>query len=582
MHRLSMAARRKGAAALTWQWTASRMSWPDDAIRRDGQATSWSSSVSTFAGLAIVVLALQAWMGAFRVERGMYSDEAAHFMNGLLIRDYIYQAIGSNPVAFAEQYYLSYPKIAPLMWPPLFHAALGLSLLPGWPPAPVALLLVGLSATWVAWRLYCVVETFANQVVGFVAVALFLTTPLVMQISSVVMLDIVIAALAFEATYWLARFVRSASSRDAALYGVFTALACLTKGNGVSLVLLPVILIPITGRFNLLRRPGLYIAAAIVLVFGAPLLAVSAQFDASIGDFGPVTIADVINRFAFYGRELGRDIGPVSLGLAMIALAVVTARGRRRRDDTVPLTEAMAALVVAAILFHVLSPHRLSVDRYMTMAIAPIIALAIVGAFALAQSIRVDARRPGVASAIAIIVAIAALAGRATLHPREPLGYRQIVARLAASDLLAGRRMLVVSDEAGEGAAVTEVAALNLHPAPTVIRGSKLLAQDDWMGRHFQMSYASPTALMQDLEDLHVEYVLVDRSTYSPQVPYFGQVRQLTDAEHHRLKRVDIAAQQLSGPTRRLELYRVKVKSPGPPKTLQVGLTHTLGRTLRR
>jgi len=42
--------------------------------------------------------------GAFTVERGFDSDDAAHLMNGLVIRDYIDQAFDTNPVRFAEQY----------------------------------------------------------------------------------------------------------------------------------------------------------------------------------------------------------------------------------------------------------------------------------------------------------------------------------------------------------------------------------------------------------------------------------------------------------------------------------------------
>jgi hypothetical protein len=539
--------------------------------------------VAIFAGFLVAALALQAWMGAYNVERGFYLDDAAHFMNGLVIRDYLYHAIGSDPVGFAEQYYLSYPKIAPLMWPPLFHVVLGLCLLPGWPAAPAALFLVGLSMAWASWRLHRIVCQLAGPAAGLVAAGLFLTTSLVMQIASVVMLDVVIAALSLEAAYWLGRFVCSTSSRDAALYGVFTALACLTKGNGVSIVLMPLIMILIAGRVDLLRRAGLYIAAAIVVVFAVPLLAVSARFDAGIGDFGPVTVADVIRRLAFYGRILWTNVGAVSLGLAVVGAGAVMARALRRRDDAAPLAEALVALSVAAILFHVLNPARVSVSRYLTMAIGPIIGLAIVGALAVAQRMRTNATRRLAFWAIVAVVLVAAVADRRTLVPRRPLGYQRVVAQLAGANRMAGRRLLVVSDEVGEGAAVTEAAVLSLQPAPTIIRGSKLLAHDNWNGDHFQMAYASPLALMQDLEDLHVEYVLLDRSGHSAQLPYFEQVRALTDAGHGRLERMETAAPNAAtGPTRELELYHVTTQSPGPPKGLQIGLEYTLGRTLQR
>jgi hypothetical protein len=541
-----------------------------------------SQSLAIFAGFLFIALALQVWMGAFSVERGFYSDDAAHFLNGLVIRDYLYHAIGTDPLKFAEQYYLTYPKIAPLMWPPLFHVTLGLFLLPGWPAAPAALLLVGLCSTWVAWRLQSMVRELAGPAAGVVAAGLFLTTPLVMQISSVVMLDVVIAAFSLEAAYWLAQFVRSTSSRDAGLYGVFTALACLTKGNGVALVLMPILIVLITGRFNLLRRAGLYVAAAIVLVFATPLLAISARFDAGIGDFAPVTAVDVAQRMSYYGGHLWTNVGAVSLGFAVLGACVVLARARQRPDAAVPLAEALLALAASAMLFHLLNPHKVAVGRYLTMAIGPIIGLAIVGAAAVAQGVRSEpSRRLRLAATLALVI-VAALVVRPAPAPRRPLGYRRVVSRLATANQLAGRRLLVVSDEIGEGAAVTEAATLNLPVAPTIVRGSKLLASDNWMGAHFQLTYGSSSALMKDLEDLHIDYILLDRSEQPARLPYFEQVRELTDTSRGRLELIEAPAPNpATGPTRPLELYRVKTQSPGPPKSLQISLRHTLGRTLQ-
>jgi len=75
------------------------------------------------------------------------------------------------------------------MWPPLFQVVLGLWLAPGWPAGLAALLLVGLATAWTTWRLRQIVRLLAGPTSALVAVAAFLTTPLVMEFSSVVMLD---------------------------------------------------------------------------------------------------------------------------------------------------------------------------------------------------------------------------------------------------------------------------------------------------------------------------------------------------------------------------------------------------------
>jgi hypothetical protein len=537
----------------------------------------WSRAerLVTFAILFVAATLVQSWMGALRVEHGLYSDDAAHFMNGMLIRDYLTQAIGSDPMRFAEQYYLHYPKIAPLMWPPLFHVVLGMSLLAGFGAAPTALFLVGFAAAWTAYRLHVIIRQVCGSGLGFVAAGMFLTTPLVMNMSSVVMLDVILAALAIEAAYWLARFASSRSWRHAAAYGALAAAACLTKGNGVAVVLLPLLLMAITRRFNLLRGPGLYIAAAIVLVVAVPILAISASFDAGIGDFGFVTLARVWNRMVFYGGDLWREIGAALIGLALIGGTVATIRARRRPAEAVPLTEALLALVAAAVLFHLLNPHLVSANRYLTMAIAPIIGIAMAGILDI-RSLRVG---PGPMVTTVIALAVVASAADRRVEPLIPLGYRTVVGQLASTHQLAGRRLLVVADEIGEGAAVTEAAVLGLGPAPTIIRGSKLLAHGNW-GGHDQAVYDSPAAMMQDLEDLHVTYLLLDRSAASGRLIYFGQVAALTDFGLGRLERIQIESVGMAA--RPLELYRVVHSSPGAPKSLRIGLQYTIGRTVEQ
>src|SRR6185295_7948404 len=106
------------------------------------------SSRLVFCLLAVLTLGGQIATGAYRSEAGNYPDEAAHFMNGLLLREYVTHAIGQNPLHFAERYYLNYPKIAPMMWPPVFHLVEGLFLLPGWPPHAAILVLLALVTAW--------------------------------------------------------------------------------------------------------------------------------------------------------------------------------------------------------------------------------------------------------------------------------------------------------------------------------------------------------------------------------------------------------------------------------------------------
>ena len=264
-----------------------------------------SGAVVAVAMVAVVV-AMQWSVRAFASERGLYGDEAAHFMNGLVLRDYLWEGLGQWPVDFAVDYYRHYPKIAPFMWPPLFHALLGVFLLPGWPPLPAAIVFVGLSTAWIGWRLYLTVCAFAEAPVALGAVALLLSSPMIVTLSRSVMIDILVAACALEAAFWLGRFAHTGATRDGAVYGTMTALACMAKGNGLSVVLAPFGLLLITGQLSLLKRPGLYVAAAIVAGLAAPPLYLAWGLDATLGDFGPpgrMFLPGLPSTVALYGRN---------------------------------------------------------------------------------------------------------------------------------------------------------------------------------------------------------------------------------------------------------------------------------------
>jgi hypothetical protein len=364
---------------------------------------------------------------------------------------------------------------------------------------------------------------------------------------------------------------------------VFTAAACLTKGNGVAVVLMPIAFIAITRRFDLLRKSGLYIAAAIVLVFAVPLLAASARFDAGIGDFGPVTVALVIERCRFYYEHLRDQIGLPILVLSTIGLVLAVRRGWKGREpESLPLAESLAAVVIAGMAFHLLNPHQVSVTRYMTMIVGPLVALACLTAWQLADRIQMLPGRSTARIATASALVLSTLAMRPAPQVVKTLGYREAIAHLAARGEIAGRRLLVISDEIGEGAWVTEGAVLGLQPAPMMVRGSKLLASDTWGGHDVRLRYDSPAALLDELEAMQIAYVLIDLSDGAAKLPYFSQVATLARTEPVRFAPEFSLTASASGPRRSLALYQVTSPTVGPAKPLQIDLTSTLGRTVSR
>jgi hypothetical protein len=517
-------------------------------------------------GCLVLVLAMQVYSGAYLVEPGSYSDDVAHLMNGMVLRDYLTSALGHDPMAFAQGYYASYPKIAPLMWPPLFHVALGLFLLPGWPAGAGSLVFVALIAGWLGWRLYTVARTVSPGMGLWLVPLLVLTTPLVASLFSVVMLDIAIAALSLEACHWLARYWRSGATRHAALFGLFVAFACLTKGNGVALVLAPAAFIAITGRFDMLRRPGLYWAALIVVTLAGPLLLISARNDAAIGDFGFISVAEMFRRVVFYSTHLWRQLGPAVLAFAVVGV-IATLRRRRDKDTAAVLAAALLAVLMASATFHILMPVKAAVTRYLTVAIGPIVVFALLGAWEAARRAYPVYWRTSAFGLLAALIVVATLAARPAVRIVKPLGYRSVVAAMAAAGELPGRRVLIVGDEIGEGAFVAEAAISRLSTPPTIVRGSKFLASDTWNGHNFRMTYSSPDELYKDLHAYGIEYVVVDQSEQSLRLAYFNQVRALT-VDRLEPVRPDVSN---GSAVRPIAVFRVPLDpSAGPALPLQI------------
>jgi hypothetical protein len=524
----------------------------------------------------LVVLGIQIAVGAFHSERGLFSDESSHLMNGLLLRDYLREGLGQNPLAFARDYYHHYPKIAPFMWPPLFHTILGLVLLPGWSPTIAALVLLALCTTWTAWRLYTVILSFSSVPVALGAVGLFLATPAVISLTSSVMIDIVIAMFALESAYWLGRFCHTKATRDGVLFGIVTALGCMSKGNGISAVVAPVLLVG-AGHHRLLRKPGLYVAAAIVMVLAVPPLYVAYQLDASLGDFGPLTWMLVWKRWVFFSGQVWHQLGTGPILFAFVGMAATIARRSKISPATAGTAAGLSSVAAGAFAFHLLSPHTVSHARYITLALAPLLGLTALGVTTVTLVVRARPARWALQLLIFGVLVVAHLAAHPLLAAQAPLGYRTVMRTLDERRQLAGHRVLVVSNENGEGAAVVEAGVRHPVPAATIVRGSKVLASDDWMGRNLRLKYRRAGDLLADLEAMHVDYIVVDSSADALRLPYWPLVAEMVSTHPDRIDKIlELAVDPVRGPIRPLALFRLKFRTPGAPKAIELSGSSSL------
>jgi len=520
-----------------------------------------------FTAFLAVVVAVQLSSGAYQADLGNYSDEAAHFMNGLVLRDYLVDGMGQEPAAFARSYYLSYPKIAPLVWPPFFHAALALVLLPRWAPHAAALLLVAAFAAWTALRLSRFLDSIASPFAVRLVPLAFLATPLIMQLESAVMADIAVAATALEATWWLCRYVASQRLWHAVLFGIFAACCCLAKGNGMAIVLVPILFVALARTPELLKQRGLYLAGALVLVFAGPFVYISYEFAAAMGDFTAGSPSSAAGRMMFFATALTKQISVPATGLVMIGAASAL---RVRASDDLFATAArigLIALAAAGILLHVGLPIQYPDARYVSMAIAPLMGLTAVGAEALASRMASPERASMVRAALLCAAAVALLINAEPIR-RQSLGYDHVVSTLTPNRL-AGERVLIVSDELGEGAFVSQVAVHEPNPRPILVRGSKLLIEQDWMHGPAVPLYTSAEQTLQNLKEWHIQYVVVDCSLEAQAVPYWSHIRSvLHDYPEDFDRLVSSTTAPVADGARTIEIYQLKHLPDGRAKDL--------------
>ena len=104
------------------------MSTSDDAgaVRPRVAAGAGGATPRWFLGWLVpftaICVAAQTRIAAYTGDLSRTPDEAAHFVNSAMIRDYWVRALGTDPVRFALEYYAHLPRVSVGHWPPFFHA----------------------------------------------------------------------------------------------------------------------------------------------------------------------------------------------------------------------------------------------------------------------------------------------------------------------------------------------------------------------------------------------------------------------------------------------------------------------------
>ncbi len=339
----------------------------------------------------------------------------------------------------------------------------------------------------------------------------------------------------------------------------------------------------ITRRFYLLKRPGLYYAAAIVLVFGVPWQLISYKLlTPTMGPKVPLSLLQRLDEVLFYGRILAANFGWALTPFALVGIAVFLVRLCRGDRADLTLTGALALLLSVWIFHSALAIHE---SRYMVSAIPAVILLTIAGLDWVVRSMPVPGIPVATRSAVLGVIVAALVLAQSWAVPRKPhWGLDQAAHSLLSNKDYAGASFLIVANAAGEGAFISEVVTHDDRPDHFVLRSSKVLVNTSWFGANFQVLYPTTDGLLNFLDHAPISAVVLDTLAVEADSNSAQQaVDQLQQSVAQAL--ASDATWQLGGsfPRDGDEASRIKVYTrigPQPAGDVQLSMRYTLGSNL--
>jgi hypothetical protein len=470
----------------------------------------WQSTVPAFFALLALAVLLQWLGGAYRSEFGGHPDEPAHYVTGLMVRDYLATAAGQHPMAFAEDYYDHYPKVALGNWPPVFYALQAAWTLPFSPARGSVIGLMALLSALTAWLIFLAVRTDFGPRMAFLVGALFLCLPLVQEHTASIMTEIPIALFAWLAALCFGRYLDREHPFDAACFGLCAALAILTKGSALSLAPAAALAVLFTGRFHLLSKAAFWLPVPIVLLLAGPWTwKFREQAKAGWVEQSPAW-SFTREAIEYYPRKLVLSVGIVLFVLAIIGLF---ACWRRRRTDPHAGRWAMAAgLLFSVVLVHFVVPCGYE-PRHLLPALPALMVFVVAGLDCLitAWSVRVLAR--GQAAALATLLALVPFfGGTFRLYEKGCEGFGVVAETVLADVAAPSGRVLISSDATGEGIFIAEIALREQRPGSTIRRASKVLARSSWSGAGYQAKFETENELLAALAADDIRWIITDAS----------------------------------------------------------------------
>jgi hypothetical protein len=425
------------------------------------------------AAIGLTLVALQWAGGAWKAEFDGHPDESAQFVTGRMIWEYLSALPHENPISWAGQYYLHYPKVALGHWPPGYHlaeafwsstfgssrsSAMGLQ----W--------FIGLAALT---GLYTLVRPRLPLAVTAGIILFAIATPVFQEGLEQTMSDLCCLLCSVLLLHAALRLLTRPDRTAVCLTLAALFAAAITKGTAACLVPVPLVAL-LANRQWLRVRWGWPIAAALAV------MAMCLAWYLSTGNV--LYWGGVSTSMPWPVGKLGELAGWGFVALAALGL----------RREPLPILAGAIALCAILVSFAL---RAMNEPRHWIIVLPAVLVLA---GYAVT-------RLPRPVAGLSLVAAVGLFPW--LWYHQAPAGYHDLVRQLHLP-----ARMLVSSARGagGEGAWIAEVSVAERYPASLVARASKVLAESGWNGEHYKLQVQTPWAVARRLDELAIDVVVLD------------------------------------------------------------------------
>jgi 4-amino-4-deoxy-L-arabinose transferase-like glycosyltransferase len=497
-------------------------------------------------------------------------DETRHVMTGVFFYDFFRAGDWASPRHYAEQYYLQYPSLGLLIWPPLFHAVEGAAMLAFGPSLVVAKALIAAFAMLATAYLVALVARTHDGWTACVAGLLFVLSPMILTYSRQVMLEVPALAFVLAATYHWLVYLETGRAIHLWLAAAASCAAVLTRFDAAAVLPTLGLMLALRGDWGVLARPGTWLAAAVSCVAVAPVVWLTVT---TVGALHMSTIvpesggagAAALDAMTYYVRSLPEQLGWLLAGAAVAGLVLALRGGSTWRAAIPYLSTVVCTYVVFTVIAEKVPRH----------AIGWVPAMAAFAASAVA-ALRTPAGRSWLATAAALVLC----AGTALASTRERTPYLRGYARAAQYVVTQTRASsFTMFDGYYDGNFIYQIRRHDQDRRLWVLRADKLMyASVVNVGQQYTEFTRSDEDMAALLASYDPELVVVEAIPAGGWTPAARRLRRLLadHPERYRLERRFPVETTRHNSNKELLIYRSLSRNPTPRSSIDLEML-TLG-----